>query len=368
MKTATPKKHAKYSPSSLYRVMACAGSVKLSENAPPSRTSAAAEEGTKAHELVELMLLRKKFDSSKYPAYMHDDAKAFAEVVLTESSKAELLVETKVDLRHIHAELYGTADVSVVGLYDKLHVIDFKYGRGFISEKKNPQLMTYLLGIAHLYNYDFADYETSIYQPRYNGKAMRTYQTTKRELLSFEEQLKWAIDRAETENAPLNKGSHCHFCPAKFTCPELTREAMNQAKLDFDNEVQPDPVTFTKENLSVLLDKANYLKLWLAEVEAYASELLTKGEKIKGYSLQPTRPTTKWRDESKLKTFIDSKKLNKFFYETSLVSPATARKVLSKKFSDKELEKFLSLQTVSVSSGYKLKNNNDTVSDFDLEN
>jgi hypothetical protein len=230
------KKHAKYSPSSIYRVLACAGSVKLSEGIP-SRTSPAAEEGTLAHELMELMLLGKRPLVSKYPDYMRTDVRHFvADLNKYQTPTSELLVETKVDLTFIHEELYGTADVSIVDLYDRLHVIDFKYGKGYVSEKNNPQLMTYLLGIAHLYSYDFADYEVSIYQPRYKGKSMRTYVTTKKELKEFAKLLMWGIDEAESKNPSLNVGNHCHFCPAKDICPERDGVHKANAKLDFDNE------------------------------------------------------------------------------------------------------------------------------------
>ena len=365
MSAAAPKKHAKYSPSSIYRVLACAGSVKLSEGIP-SRTSAAAEEGTLAHELVELKLLKKKFDASKYPDFMRLDADNFvSDLNKYRVPTSELLVETKVDLSHVHPELYGTADVSIVNLYDYLHVIDYKYGRGFVSEKRNPQLMTSLLGIAHLYNFDFADYQTSVYQPRYKGTAMRTYHTSKKELKEFESELKRGIDLAESSKAPLVKGNHCHFCPAKLICPEITRKAIAEAKLDFDNDTQPEPLTLSRDNIKALLDKAWYLKLWLAEVEAFATEELTKGKKIEGYSLQPTRPTTKWKDENAIYKMAAKKGLIELLIKAELVSPATALKNLSKKFSDTQLEKFLSQNTIKLSSGYKLSNQTETASDFD---
>ena len=364
MKAVAQKKHAKYSPSSIYRVMACAGSVKLSEGIP-SRTSPAAEEGTKAHELMERLLKIEKFKMSEYPDFMRDDVLAFVKVV-TESIKptSELLVETKVDLTFVHPEVYGTADVSIVDLYDTLHVIDFKYGRGFVSEKRNPQLLTYLLGIAHLYNYDFADYATSIYQPRYKGRIMRTDHVTKKELLIFKDTLSAAIEAAEKPNAKLNRGDHCHFCPAKIKCPEISSKALADAKHDFDDELQKKASDLDINELHTLLDKARYLKLWIAEVEAHATELLSKGKKIQGFSLQPTRPSIKWRDETKLLKLIESNKLSKYLVESNIVSPATARKNLAKKFSDTELKKFLDLETISVSSGFKLTN---TASDFELE-
>ena len=59
------------------------------------------------------------------------------------------------------------------------------------------------------------------------------------------------------------------------------------------------------------------------------------------------------------------KGLIELLIKAELVSPATARKNLSKKFSDTQLEKFLSQNTIKLSSGYKLSNETETASDFD---
>lgn len=365
-KPAADKAHAKYSPSSLYRVFACAGSVNLSAKAPPSRSNPAAEEGTRAHELMELMLKKEPYAKSSYPSDMFMLVNIFVNKIENLLSKdSELLVETKIKLHHIHPELEGTADVSIVNEFDTLHVIDYKHGRGFVSEKDNPQTLTYLLGIAHKYNYNFADYKTSIYQPRYAGVIFRTDGVDFKRLRKFEEKLKRGIEAAEDPNAELSAGNHCHFCPAKSICPELNKKAMAEAMLDFDNETQPDPVELNLDQIKTLLDKAYYLKLWIAEVEAYAHERLSSGKKIEGYSLTPKRANLQWADEKSLTKFIESKKLSKYFYETALKSPAQVRKALSKKFSDKEVEKFLSKQTKAVSSGYNLTNTESGVLDND---
>lgn len=359
------KAHALYSPSSASRWLNCAGSIALSKDAPPSRTSAAAEEGTLAHSVAEAMLLNQKVPVA--PREIIKDMRDFTAYVCKEQVDGghdELLVETKVKLPFIHKELSGTIDVGLANHFDTLHAIDLKYGRGYVSEVNNPQLLIYTIGLAHTYNYDFAHYKSTIYQPRGSSKTVRTHEYTNKDLKAFIDVLKRGIEATEKPNAPLTRGKWCTFCPAKSICPEITYAVMGNAKLDFDAEILPEPKTLKTMQLEELLSKAVYLKLWVAEVEALAEVKLRQGEKINGFSMVPTRPTTKWRDEAKLKKFIEANKLEDEFFTTDLISPAEARKLLSKKLSDTRLEKFLSLYTVAVSSGYKLTNQDDNSLDF----
>lgn len=359
------KTHALYSPSSASRWLNCAGSIALSKQAPPPRTSAAAEEGTLAHAVAEAILLNQKVPQA--PREIIKDMRDFTAYVCktqVDDGHDALLVETKVHLPFIHEELSGTIDVGLVKHYDTLQAIDLKYGRGYVNHVDNPQLLIYTVGLAHIYNYDFAEYKTTIYQPRGPSKTVRTHSYTNKDLRAFIDKVKRGIEATEKPDAPLTRGKWCTFCPAKSICPELTRAVMGNARLDFDDDMQPSPKLLKADQLEELLNKAFYLKLWVAEIEALAEDKLRRGEKIKGFSMQPTRPTTKWANEAKLKKFIAANKLEGEFFTQELISPAEARKLLSKKLSDKRLEKFLSLYTVTVSSGYKLTNQDDNSLDF----
>jgi CRISPR/Cas system-associated exonuclease Cas4 (RecB family) len=358
-KKTIEKAHAKYSPSSSSRWLNCAASVSLSEKIPPRPEGEAAKEGTLAHAYAEALLLTKKPPTA--PAHIKKDMIIFSDYVattLTQDAHDELLVETKVKLPFIHDDLSGTIDVGLVKHYDTLHAIDLKYGRGYVDHVKNTQLIIYTLGLAHLYNFDFADYKATIYQPRSSGDAVRSYEYTNKTLKAYIPIIKKAIDLAEGRNPKATAGEWCKYCPAKAICREVRKVTLSNAALDFDTEVQPEPKDLSLEQLSKLIAKAEYLELWIKDVKAYAEELIKSGKKINGVTMIPTRPTTKWQDEEKLKRFIEKNNLNNVMYASELLSPAEARKVLSKKLSDKTLKKFLSTFTVAVSSGYKLSSTN----------
>ena len=362
------KTHAKYSPSASSRWLNCAASVQLSAKMPERPEGEAAREGTLCHSVAESILLNKKLPVAPRP--LIKDARDFANYVCktqVEEEHDELLVETKVKLDFIHEDLSGTIDVGLVKHYDTLHAIDLKYGRGYVDHVKNTQLIIYTLGLANLYNFDFAEYKATIYQPRVKDGIPRTYSYNNKTLKAYIPIIKKAIDAAEKPNAKATVGEWCKYCPAKPICREVRKETLRSAALDFDAEIQPEPKELSREHLSTIIQKAQYLELWIKDVKDYAEELIKSGQKIKGVTLVPTRPVTKWRDDEQLFKFIKANKLESVLYARELLSPAEARKILSKKVSAKDLEKFLKRFTVAISSGYKLSNTNYTTLDTDLE-
>jgi CRISPR/Cas system-associated exonuclease Cas4 (RecB family) len=327
----------------------------------------AAKEGTLAHAVAEAILLNQKLPVAPRPIIK--DMRAFTDYVCATQVKEkhdELLVETKVRLPFIHDDLSGTIDVGLVKHYDTLHAIDLKYGRGFVDHVKNTQLIIYTLGLANLYNFDFAHYKATIYQPRAGKGDPRDYTYTNKELKAYIPIIKKAIDDAEKPNPKATAGAWCKYCPAKPICKEVRKTTLEKALLDFESETQPEPKELSIDQLSALLQHAEYLELWLKDVKAYAEELIKSGKKIKGVELVPTRPVTKWRDEAKLIKFIEVNGLSNVLYERAVLSPAEARKALSKKLSATALQKFLEKYTVAVSSGYKLSSTTHNISSSDV--
>jgi hypothetical protein len=141
---------------------------------------------------------------------------------------------------------------------------------------------------------------------------------------------------------------------------------LEKAKLDFSSPVQPDPKHLTSDQLKTLLDQAAYLKLWVKEVETYAENRLKSGHRIEGWTLEPTRPTRKWKDhvsfaEGKTKSvkhYIEMKKYGVKFLTTDAKSVAELEKEMKKlKVPSDLVERFLKDNSHAVSSGVKLSNN-----------
>ncbi len=176
---------------------------------------------------------------SQYDADMKSHITDMVTWLATEKKKLGYEVvqaEREISLSWIHPELGGTADVNLVKRYDTLHMVDLKYGVGYVKAKRNPQLMTYTLGLAHEYSYDFLDYKTTIYQPRYKGKVVRTDTMRTGDLKNFETVLRRGIDACEKKGAKLNVGEWCFFCKCRKanTCPKQKAKALADAVADFD--------------------------------------------------------------------------------------------------------------------------------------
>lgn len=377
----TPKAHAEYAASSSERWVNCPASLLLSKDAPEQKSGAAAEEGTLAHSLMEEALLSGansvyEFENNPcvdltdhYPTDMIKHVDGFVRYVRGQMKKGfELLVEERVYLDFIHpTEAFGTVDVAIIEPFGVLHIIDFKYGQGYVNHRDNTQMMYYALGIAHKLQYDVEEVRTTIYQPRGANetdpnKIARTDSFSVEKLKNFSKVLKTAVDVAEKikksgkyKPEHLNAGSWCKFCPAKIVCPQITKSALETAKLDFSSVVQPSPKSLTSDQVKAILDRSAYLELWIKEVKKYAEEQIRAGKKIAGWGLVPTKPQRVWRDEWTVKmitrNFPD-------LVKKELVTPAQAEKILKKKVTENFAKEFMNENVVTVSSGEKLQTTN----------
>lgn len=381
-----PKQHARYAASSSDRWLNCPGSVQLSDGAPDQEESAAAEEGTRAHELMEFALNSNVRDvvtffeneEDKYPLDMREYVQGFVTWVRSQMKPHyEMLVEERVELDGVITEdadpviklAFGTVDVAIIEPFGCLHIIDFKYGRKHVPHEDNSQMIYYALGLAHKLKYDFDEIKTTIYQPR----SVTRNHPARTDSFGVDKLHKWkkifadGIKAAEKKKPKLESGEHCFFCPAKITCPAIYKKSLEKAQLDFSSPVQPDPKHLTSDQLRTLLDQTAYLKLWIKEVETYAENRLKSGNRIEGWALEPTRPTRKWKDhvnfrQGKTKTvkhYLAVKAYEVDFLVTEQKSVAEVEKEMKKRKVPSDLiDKFLLDNTHLVSGGVKLSRAN----------
>jgi hypothetical protein len=362
---SAPKSHALFAASSSDRWMNCPSSLKSIEKAPEQKSGAAADYGTLAHSLMELALETGEedvigtYDPDVYPDEMREHIQDFVDFVRSlVKEHDELLIEEKVYLDFLHpTEAFGTVDVAIIEPFGCLHIIDLKYGEGYVNHKDNSQMIYYALGLAHKHKYDFDEIKVTIYQPRGGGEVARTDSFSVSKLKSWKKEFEKAVARCEsaTDTSDLNAGSWCKFCPAKVICPALTKASFDMAKLDFASEVQPDPKALTSNQLKTILDRSAYLELWIKEVKKYAEARLSKGEKISGWGLVPTRAQRVWKDAKKVAAkFPDLE-------SPDIMSVAQAEKFLKTRMTKEVLARFINENVVAVSSGNKL---NQTTNDF----
>jgi hypothetical protein len=249
VKGHSERAHSKFSASGADRWFKCPGSVELSEGLP-DQSSPWAEEGTRAHEVLEKILLAaiesKRCGIAAVPTNV--DPKAPREMITHGLSAAnfigslhvntqgsDILVETRIRLDFIHPQMFGTFDGAVVDHFGTLHVFDYKYGAGHaVSPKGNLQMIFYGIGLAHQYGWNFKRVRLWIIQPRIKGyDGPMFWELTLPEIQTYVGEFRAAVDRVEKMPGQFFEGQHCHWCKAKSICPLKREEKINKAKSIF---------------------------------------------------------------------------------------------------------------------------------------
>lgn len=345
------KTHSKLGASSAKRWMTCPGSVSLCEQIPSKPSSVYAEEGTNAHALMEFLLKRPgQTGPTALPNafwYIGREKEIGLEFKITEEMAghvqeyvdkvmhlyfslegAELHVEKKFHLKHIHPDLFGTSDTAIVQPFGEIHVIDFKYGAGVaVDVAENEQLLYYGLGAA--YGEDYSKIFLHVHQPRADHKdgTWRTWQTTPEFMVEFSKLLKQKALETQKKNAPLSEGDHCRWCAAAAVCPKLYKKAVTVAQNDFADVTPklPEVQKLTDQQLATILEHRSLIEKWFTSVEEFAQHRLIMGEKIPGLKLVKGRSRRVWRDEAEVEN-----KFKERIYKTEVMTPAQAEKVLGK--------------------------------------
>lgn len=313
-----PGQHAILSPSSASRWLACTPSARV-EQKFPENTSQAADEGTLAHALGELLIRNKnigwilpkdfksKLEAIKadklYANEMMEYAENYAVFVMERFSEGQarskdaiLYLEQKLNLTRYMQEAFGTSDSGVIadGILD---VVDLKYGKGVpVSAVNNTQMKVYALGVLEIYDmlYDIHTIRMTIYQPRLDS--ISTWE------ISYTELITWANNvlipdaklafAGEGEFVP---GNHCMFCRAKGICRALAEKNLEIEQYEFRKED-----FLTPEDVADILTRANLFKNWLGGVEKYALAQALAGKNYPGFKMVRGKSNRIYSDEVKV--------------------------------------------------------------------
>lgn len=378
--------HARLSPSRAHRYMPCPGSVVLEEQYP-DEGSIYADEGTAAHWLAQVCLN----DRSNAVDFLGEDIRVgerkfrvtpdfaaavqqYIDYVRAEAEGGTLLVEKRVSIAHLTGEqgAGGTADAIILFPARRLlKVVDLKFGMGVAVEaEENPQAMKYGLGALHDYDMlgDFETIELHIHQPRIDNVSKWSVTTDALEVFATRvweasEAVRTAeimhgddgLDAKDWAEMYLKPGEkQCRFCKAKATCPALANEVAEVASggvataADFAQFVV-DPVgEDTGDNwLSVAMSKVGLVEDWCKAIRAEVERRLIAGQTVDGYKLvQGKRGPRQWTDASRAEEVLKAMRLKSAeMYDTKLISPTTAEKLLKTK--PKQWEKLQGVITQS---------------------
>lgn len=331
--------HSKFSPSSAHRILACTPSLLLEQQFPKEATSYA-EEGTAAHDLAEHKLKKvlkmrskkpvSKYDSDEMDEYTDTYVEYCLEIIekVKENCKdLQILIEQKLDFSDYVEGGFGTGDFVIVGT-GKLHVIDFKYGRGVIvSAEKNPQMMLYALGALSLFDmlYDIKKVIMTIVQPRADN--FSTYEMSVDDLLKWaEEELKPKALLALKGEGEFCAGKHCRFCRAKNKCRIRAAKNLELLKYEF-----ADPALLSDEEIAEIIGVSEELSKWAGDIYTYASALaVNEGKQWDGYKLVEGRTRRKYTNEEAVAEAAKSAGYSDI-YKKNLIPVTEMEKLMGKK-------------------------------------
>ena len=323
----TAKAHALLSASSAHRWSECTAAPHYEAQFPDS-SSPFAEEGTIAHEICEIYVLRrfgvnidrkalsrrmsqlKKHElysdemlqtAQFYVDYLTEKANAFDEIPY-------IVPEVKVDLSEWIPEGFGTCDCVMIGS-GKLQIVDYKHGKGVRVEAiGNPQMRLYALGALKQYEAIYGDtiktVSTGICQPRISENCSEE-EISVEELRAWGESLKPIAQEAFNGPGKYAPGEWCRFCKGRNVCK--ARADHYSALADFKDCVPAAKATpetpaaniLSDEQISVLLELGADLVAWYNGLCEYAQSKLLEGGTIKGYKLVAGKSLRAFRDTDK---------------------------------------------------------------------
>ena len=284
-KASAGRGHKPFAASSSSRWLHCA----LSVTEPPMGrrpSGEAAKEGTAAHLLLSWILTHKALDARPpMPQVIRVEDTDFPleqSLVYSLSEMSEIWnsadeVWSEVSVTPFPTfmdECGGTADLITWTEKDEsLHVCDFKYGRSYVSEIDNTQLLLYALGAIRHLERKPKIIHMSIFQPRashHEQHPLRTWSVDTEVLKQHLRPLLAAIQRAKQDPEHAEAGEWCKWCDHQPTC------AAFQAKMYELHEADQDD----HDILNELGRMRGALKSWIEGVDGRLKSHMLEGKTL----------------------------------------------------------------------------------------
>lgn len=343
-----PEVHAKLSASGSHRWLKCTPSVMLEKDFTESFSDYAAE-GTLAHELGEISLLRnlnqmseaqfkKRLKSIMKNSFWATDMTDYVDIYVSicmekvsETKKidelAEFKVEQRLDFSEWVPEGFGTGDFVIVA-NGRVEICDLKYGKGVpVSAKNNSQMMLYALGAISEFDfiYEIDTVKMTIIQPRLDS--ISEWEISKADLIKWaEEFVKPRAKMAIAGEGELVAGEHCTFCKARAVCRARAEKNLELAKYEFR-----DSNLLSNEEVADVLARIDELVRWTTDVKDYALEEALKGTSYPGFKVVEGKSNRKYTDTDKIESLLFDNGYTEIYKPKELLGLTAMEKLVGKK-------------------------------------
>jgi len=314
-----PGKHSSRGASSAHRWLNCPGQINLTEelarkglinfgSSRPAAEGTAAhlvlstcmEDGSDAHEMADMEIAVEDwvFIVDKEMIDGVQETLDWIRARIAKAKKAGFEVKVYVEKgmsSFTDPDAYGTGDVLIHIIGDRLIIGDFKYGKGVVVEPTSDQNAYYgYLGIEN-YIEDPASIkvvESWIFQPR----IPHPEGTIRKHITNCEELTDWwmgtvlpGIEATRDSGASLVIGEHCKWCPNKGNCPALKNET-------FEFPMGIETTHLSDEELGEVLAKLEAILTLQPVMEAEALRRARSGDKIPGRKLVRKKANRKFKE------------------------------------------------------------------------
>jgi hypothetical protein len=370
--------HAKLSASGSAKWIGCPGSI-AAEASHKDSSSAAAEEGTAAHELAEACL-RTETDADKHigevfnkhtvdkdMAYYVQQYLDYCYASRDAMKSPHVFIEERVEFTDYVPEGFGTVDY---GLSDatKLVAIDLKFGKGItVSSYENTQGLLYLSGLYQALSKEqkksIKTVEIHIVQPRKSN--FSTWILERWEFLAWMADIKRSAWLASQPDAVRVAGEkQCTWCLDRHNCVVLKKSVEDVIMTDFDDISTPDIESITDEQRVKIVEAKPLINIFMNAIEKDIKDRLFANEQVPGFKLVEGRANRKLHDHAEADAFTA---LGEDAYNKKLKGLGDLQKLISKDWVDDHCYKPPGSPTVALASDKRPAIILDTTEDFDDE-
>lgn len=262
------RKHALCSASSAERWLECPGSVGLGMQLPEPEASIYALEGTRAHELSEVVLhhwqgngykitdeflegVKAKSIEAEGSQDMFDYIMTYVNLCIDEVESFDQPPTVRIEQRLVFSEdmqMFGTADFLVTGIKEGIStgvIVDLKYGKGKrVKTQDNPQLAYYACALKRCSKKKLERIKVRVVQPRINEFYSEQWYSLD-DLAHWEMKLTLGAESAlmmagKAKTPTYRDGGWCWFCPGKTICPRIKEKLEEKIIEQFPDDLPTD--------------------------------------------------------------------------------------------------------------------------------